>query len=297
MRMKVWIQAFRLRTLPLAFSCSVMGSFLAWSGNHFRWEIFLLAALTTLFLQILSNLANDFGDSEHGVDNAERVGPMRTVQGGLISRSAMKGAIAILSVLALISGSLLIFIGLDSIKQIVLFFLLGILAIVAALKYTIGKNPYGYVGLGDIFVFLFFGILGVSGTYYLHTHHFSAWVLLPAATIGLLSSGVLNLNNMRDIKNDAESGKRTLVVRLGSKGAKIYHTVIIGLSMVCSLIYTLEFYHSIFQLLFILTFPLFVMNIIVVIQNTEPKALNSELKKLAISTFIFAIIFGLGLVL
>jgi 1,4-dihydroxy-2-naphthoate octaprenyltransferase len=151
--------------------------------------------------------------------------------------------------------------------------------------------------LGDLFVFLFFGILGVSGTYYLHTGNLSLWILLPAATIGLLSSGVLNLNNMRDIENDARSGKRTLVVRLGSKGAKIYHVLLISVSMLLSIIYTLKFYHSVFQWLFILTFPLFVLNIKVVIQNTEPVELNNELKKLAISTFLFTIMFGLGLIL
>lgn len=297
MAVKVWIEAFRLRTLPLAFSCSIMGSFLAWSEEQFRMEIFLLAIVTTLFLQVLSNLANDYGDSAHGVDNADRLGPTRTVQGGLISRQAMKLAIAIVALLSLLSGGMLIFTGLKNMTQILVFFSLGLLAIFAAIKYTVGKNPYGYVGFGDLFVFLFFGILGVTGTYYLHTHQFSAWVLLPAASIGLLSSGVLNLNNMRDIQNDAKSGKRTLVVRLGTKGAKIYHTVILALSMICTLIYSLEFYHSIYQFLFILTFPLFVINVIVVIRNSEPKKLDAELKKLAISTFIFAVIFGLGLLL
>lgn len=297
MKISVWIRAFRLRTLPLALSCSILGSFLAYSQKSFRWEIFTLTALTTLFLQILSNLANDYGDSVHGADNENRVGPARVTQLGLVSKSAIKRIILIFALLALISGTLLILIGLKDAKQIIIFFILGLTAIVAAVKYTIGRNPYGYVGLGDLFVFLFFGILGVSGTYYLHTQSFSAWILLPAATIGLLSSGVLNMNNMRDIENDARSGKRTLVVRLGSKGAKIYHSMLIGFSMLFSIIYTLKFYSSIFQFLFILTFPLFVMNIRVVIRNTEPRELNSELKKLALSTFIFAIIFGLGLIL
>lgn len=297
MNLLIWIRAFRLRTLPLALSCSIMGSFLAYSQQSFRWEVFILAALTTLFLQILSNLANDYGDAIHGVDNANRVGPDRVTQGGLVTRTAMKRVIIVFSILALVSGISLIFISLKDIKFIVVFLVLGLTAILAAIKYTVGKNPYGYVGLGDLFVFLFFGILGVAGTYYLHTQQMSLWVLLPAATIGLLSSGVLNLNNMRDIVNDEQSGKRTLVVRLGSKGAKVYHTALIILSMVFSIIYTIKFYQSIFQFLFILTFPLFVMNIIVVIQNTEPIELNSELKMLAISTFIFAIIFGLGLIL
>jgi 1,4-dihydroxy-2-naphthoate octaprenyltransferase len=297
MKIGIWIRAFRLRTLPLALSCSVLGSFLAYSQGGFRWEILLLAALTTLFLQILSNLANDYGDTLHGADGEHRIGPKRVTQQGWISRPAMRRAILLFAVLAFISGSLLIFAGLKNVRQILVFFLFGGTAIAAAITYTIGKNPYGYVGLGDLFVFIFFGIMGVTGTYYLHTGNFSPWILLPAATIGLLSSGVLNLNNMRDIENDARSGKRTLVVRFGSKGAKVYHTVLIILSMVFSIVYTIHFYESIFQFLFILTFPLFVMNIREVIRNNEPVELNNELKKLAISTFIFAIIFGLGLVL
>ncbi len=297
MNIIIWIKAFRLRTLPLALSCSVLGSFLAFANGSFRWEMFLLAASTTLFLQILSNLANDYGDAIHGVDNTNRVGPKRVTQNGLISRKSMKRAIIIFAFLAFVNGLLLILIGLPGIRSKLIFLLLGLIAIYSAITYTIGRKPYGYVGLGDLFVFIFFGIVGVAGTYYLHTHDFTLWVLLPAATIGLLSSGVLNLNNMRDIKNDSLSGKRTLVVRIGSKGAKVYHVTLICLSMIFSLIYTLKFYHSIFQFLFILTFPLFVLNIKVVIQNTEPVELNSELKKLAITTLIFSIIFGLGFIL
>jgi 1,4-dihydroxy-2-naphthoate polyprenyltransferase len=297
MKIDVWMHAFRLRTLPLALSCSFLGSSLAYSDGTFKWEVLVLAAFTTLFLQILSNLANDYGDTVHGVDNQRRKGPGRVTQLGLVSNTAMKRAIIIFAVLGFISGSMLIFAGLDDPKQVIVFYVLGIIAILAAIKYTIGKNPYGYVGLGDLFVFLFFGLLGVAGTYFLHTNRFSFWILLPAASIGMLSSGVLNLNNMRDIENDAQSGKKTLVVRLGSKGAKLYHATLITLSMVFSIIYTLKFYHSIYQFLFILTFPLFVMNIIVVLHNKEPHELNSELKKLAISTFIFAVIFGLGLVI
>jgi 1,4-dihydroxy-2-naphthoate octaprenyltransferase len=297
MNLRIWLKAFRLRTLPLALSCSVLGSFLAYANGSFRWDIFILAASTTLFLQILSNLANDYGDSLHGVDNEMRVGPKRIVQQKLISMRGMRIAIILIALFSLISGLLLILIALPGLRSKIFFLLLGVLAIYAAITYTIGRKPYGYVGLGDLFVFIFFGIIGVAGTYYLHTKVFTPWILLPASAIGLLSSGVLNLNNMRDYKNDSLSGKRTLVVRLGSRGAKIYHTFIICLSMAFSLIYTLEFYHSIYQFLFILTFPLFVLNIWVVIQNTEPLELNSELRKLSLSTLIFSIIFGLGFLL
>lgn len=299
MNLSLWIKAFRLRTLPLALSSAILGSFLAYAEGNFRWPVFLLATLTTLFLQILSNLANDYGDAMHGTDNSQRIGPLRVTQSGLVTRRNMQFMIGIFVLLSLISGCMLIFTGLHHIgwKTIGVFFLLGVSAIYAAISYTVGKNPYGYIGLGDLFVFIYFGIVGVAGTYYLHTNTFDPLVLLPAAAIGLLSSGVLNLNNMRDIENDARSGKRTLVVNIGSRAAKIYHLVLITLSILLSLAYTLLHYTSLYQFLFMLTCPLFALNVIVVMKNTEPGELNNELKKLAMSTFFFSITFGLGLIL
>jgi len=180
---------------------------------------------------------------------------------------------------------------------LLVFFTLGFSAIAAAITYTIGRNPYGYIGLGDAFVFLFFGIVGVSGTFYLHTNHFDPWILLPASAIGLLSSGVLNLNNMRDIENDTRSGKRTLVVHMGSKAAKIYHLMLVALSILLSLAYTIVQFRSVYQLLFMLTCPLFALNVIVVMKNTDPRELNLELKKLALSTLTFTLTFGIGLII
>lgn len=298
-RFSIWVEAFRLRTLPLALSSAILGSFLAYAQGGFRWYVFVLSILTTLFLQILSNLANDYGDAMHGTDNEKRLGPLRVTQSGLVTKQQMRGMILLFVMLALLSGSLLIFTGLRHIgwKTILVFFLLGISAILAAIKYTIGKNPYGYIGLGDLFVFIYFGILGVAGTYYLHVNTFDPWVLLPASAIGLLSSGVLNLNNMRDIENDTRSGKRTLVVYIGTPAAKIYHLVLISLSVAFSLIYTIVLFNSVYQLLFILTCPLFALNIIVVMKNSDPRELNRELKKLALSTFAFSVTFGIGLVL
>ncbi len=297
MKISIWLKAFRLRTLPLALSCSILGSFLAYADGKYRWMIFLFSSLTILFLQILSNLANDYGDTIHGVDNEERVGPERVTQTGLVSKKQMRIMICVFIILSFLSGSILIFIGLYNILHIVLFFVVGLAAIYAAIKYTIGKNPFGYVGLGDLFVFLFFGIVGVAGTYYLHTQTMNFWIFLPASAIGMLSSGVLNLNNLRDIENDARAGKKTLVVRLGTQAAKYYHVSLLSLSLLVSLIYTLKYYHSVYQFLYVLTFPLFIYNIYVVLQNAEPFKLNSELKKLAFSTFAFSVTFGIGLIL
>jgi 1,4-dihydroxy-2-naphthoate polyprenyltransferase len=299
MKIRIWIKAFRLRTLPLALSSAILGSFLAYAQGTFQWRILLLATTTTLFLQILSNLANDYGDAMHGIDSIHRLGPGRVTQSGLVTKKQMRFMIILLVFLSLASGSLLIFAGLHHIgwKTILVFFLLGVSAIFAAIKYTVGKNPYGYIGFGDIFVFIYFGIVGVAGTYYLHVNTFDPWILLPASAIGLLSSGVLNLNNMRDIENDARSGKRTLVVYIGKQAAKIYHLVLISLSIVFSLVYTFVHFNSFYQFLFILTCPLFALNVIVVMKNTEPGELNKELKKLALSTFAFSVTFGLGLII
>ncbi|MBK7269203.1 MAG: 1,4-dihydroxy-2-naphthoate octaprenyltransferase [Flavobacteriales bacterium] len=232
--MKHWLQAFRLRTLPLAVSSILVGSALAtnwgWVScfvDLFRPVILVLALLTAILLQILSNLANDLGDHQHGTDNADRVGPQRAVQSGAISSAVMWRAMAICGSLAFVSGCALITVALGLSLTTLAFLFLGLAAIGAAVKYTFGSNPYGYAGFGDVSVFLFFGIVGVCGTFYLHTSHFEPMVLLPAVGFGLLSAGVLNVNNMRDIINDEASGKRTLVVRMGGMRAKRYHAALV----------------------------------------------------------------------
>ena len=298
-KLKIWLQAFRLRTLPLAISSAILGSFLAYSYGEFRWIILVLATLTTTFLQILSNLANDYGDAVSGADNNNRLGPERVTQSGKVNRKEMRNMIRLFVILSLVSGTILIFTGLNNlpVKYILLFFLLGLSAIYAAIKYTVGDKPYGYRGFGDIFVFIYFGIVGVAGTYYLHTHTFHFPILLPASAIGFFSAGVLNINNLRDIVSDNESGKRTIVVKLGLQYAKIYHALLIGLAVILSIIYTILYYNSAFQLLFLVTVPLFFLNVIAVFNYKMPIDLNKELKKLALSIFAFALTFGLGLIL
>jgi len=298
-RFRNWIQAFRLRTLPLALSSAILGSFLAYADGRFNLAVFVLAITTTIFLQILSNLANDFGDSQHGTDNVNRVGPERTVQSGKIAKSEMKRLIALFVILSLVSGGLLIFSGINNANAglILLFFGLGIASIIAAIKYTVGRSPYGYSGMGDLFVFIFFGLLGVCGTYFLHTNQFEPLLLLPAASVGLLSAGVLNLNNMRDIENDAASGKRTLVVRMGSKNAKLYHALLIILSPVLSVVYVIKTWQSVYQLMFLLSvFPLG-FHLYEVYQNHVPNKLNNQLKVLALTTFFYSVTYSIGVFL
>ena len=296
---RIWIKAFRLRTLPLAMSATILGSFLGYAENRFKWGVFIFGSLTTLFLQVLSNLANDYGDAKKGTDNENRLGPLRVTQSGLVSCRQIRSMIGFFVFLSLVSGSLLIWFGLRGGDLMVysLFFILGFSAIFAAIKYTIGKRPYGYVGFGDIMVFIYFGILGVAGTYFLHTESLHLSILLPASSVGLFSAGVLNLNNLRDHENDAANGKNTLVVRMGVSWAKTYHVILLLSALVLAVLYTILHFNSYYQLIFLLPLPLLISDINNVITNTVPVELNAELKKLAMATLLFSLSFGLGLIL
>jgi 1,4-dihydroxy-2-naphthoate octaprenyltransferase len=296
LELSAWIGAFRLRTLPLALSTILLGSFIALSKGVFNFRTFSWAIITTLFLQILSNLANDLGDSLKGTDGDGRIGPQRAVQSGAISKTAMKRAVIFFAILALLSGLRLLQVSFEDLNWLTLsFFVLGLLAIGAAVNYTLGSKPYGYLGLGDLFVFLFFGILGVFGSFYLHSLRFDLSVLLPASSIGLMSVAVLNMNNMRDIHNDADNGKRTIVVKMGFEKAKGYHAFLIIGAFLCSLLYLIYNWESVWLLLALLAFPFFFRNLAFVLRNNEPSALNPELKKLALSTLIYSISFGLAI--
>ena len=294
---KHWIEAFRLRTLPLSLSSIVLGSFLAYYSGTFSWLVFVLAMLTTLFLQILSNLANDYGDSKNGIDNETRVGPQRSVQSGLITARQMKVMVIIFSTLSLISGSALVYVGTKGVNffYTLFFLILGLVAVASAIKYTVGKNPYGYRGLGDLFVFAFFGLVAVGGTFYLHTNTLPADIFLPATSVGLLSVGVLNLNNLRDQVSDKNSGKRTMVVILGTKKAKVYHIILLSGAILSGVIFSLLHFHTPFQFLYLITLPFLVQHIQEVMHNTIPKELDPELKRLALTTLVFAFTFGIGI--
>ncbi|MCO5265230.1 MAG: 1,4-dihydroxy-2-naphthoate polyprenyltransferase [Lentimicrobium sp.] len=298
-KLNAWVHAIRLRTLPLAFSSSLLGSFIAYFDQSFKWSVLWMALLTTLFLQILSNLANDYGDSKNGADNSERVGPQRAVQSGIITAKEMRIAVIMTSLLAFISGILLIGAGIGfsvSLKWL-MFLLLGIGALGAAINYTIGKKPYGYMGFGDLFVFLFFGLTGVLGTYYLHTGQFYAGLLLPATAMGLLSTAVLNLNNMRDVEGDGRAGKRTLVVIMGPSMARVYHLLLIIGAPLALTGYTLLNYRGPGQFIFLITLPVLLLHLKVVFRTKEPSALDPQLKRLALTTFATVIIFGFGMII
>jgi 1,4-dihydroxy-2-naphthoate polyprenyltransferase len=293
---KLWISTMRLRTLPLSISGIILSSCFAAYNGFFQWNICILAILSTLSFQILSNLANDYGDGIKGTDNEERIGPQRAIQSGEITPERMFNAIKISILISISLAFMLIFVafGVKHFWLTLIFFLLGIASVVAAIRYTVGKNAYGYKGLGDVFVFLFFGLVSVIGGYVLYAKQIDHVVFLPACVIGLLSASVLNLNNMRDMVSDEKSNKITLAVILGTKKVKIYHLILIGLAIFLSALFGLLYYTSVYNLIFVLAYIPLIIHFIMVYKNKEPKLLDSELKKLALTTFLLSILMGLG---
>jgi 1,4-dihydroxy-2-naphthoate octaprenyltransferase len=297
MNTKAWLQAFRLRTLPLALSSIGMAAFLAASAGKFNGLIFSLCCITTIFLQVLSNLANDYGDTVNGADHAGRQGPQRAVQSGSISLRNMKTAVIVFVLLSLFSGISLLWISFGPNWSAIIFFLaLGLLSIAAAIAYTVGKKPYGYIGLGDLSVLTFFGLVGVMGSYYLFVHEISWKEILPALSCGLFSIAVLNVNNIRDIESDRAAGKFSIPVRIGRDKAVVYHWFLLATGITTAIIYTVLNYQSPLQFLFLLAVPLLIRNGLAV--KTKPsKELDPFLKQMALSTLLFVILFGAGILL
>ncbi len=303
-----WIQAARLRTLPLSMSGIIMGSFIArWrileNGGTWEWQIFAMALLVTLLYQILSNFANDYGDGIKGTDKLRvNEAEQRAVASGRITANQMKNAVILFAVLSLIATIALLYLAFfreNMMNEFYTFVGLGIACILAAIGYTIGKKPYGYLGLGDIFVFVFFGLVSVCGSYFLFTKTFQWDMLLPATTIGMLSAAVLNLNNMRDIESDALSGKKTLALRMGYRYAMVYEIVLLQLPLILMLVFMMmnglhekgNYYAFIF---FILVFPMTALRR-KIMQTKEPKELDPYLKQVGIFTLIISVLVAFGL--
>ena len=297
--MNRWIEAARPRTLPLAIASILLGNFLAYAAGKFSFLTAALAILTTLLLQILSTFANDLGDSKNGVDNKNRKVALRAVQTGKISPSEMKNAVILTASLSFISGISLLYFALQYAKPqtIIAFVMLGLLAILAAIAYTVGKKPYGYIGLGDLSVFLFFGWVGTFGTYYLQTEILNYYILIPASGCGFLSVAVLNLNNLRDIENDRKTGKNSIPVRIG-KIYGFYYQKTIMLLGVCTFIIYLMYQGKPIQLsqnIIIMAgwYPL-VQIIKQLNSKMTPAQIDPYLKKTALSTLFLIVIFGVS---
>ena len=304
-KLRTWIRAARPRTVLLSFSGVLLGAFLsvaasrsdifATAGRSGR-QVVLFAALTAILLQVLSNLANDYGDFKKGTDSAKRVGPQREMQSGSITEREMKRGMAFVTILCLIAGALLIFVFARlSWQELAVFAALGIAAVLAALFYTLGKHPYGYRGLGDLYCFLFFGWAAVFGTFYLATKSLDFSVLLPASAMGFLSNAVLNINNMRDYENDRASGKNSLVVKLGLKKAFIYHCLLIGGAFVCLTVYLVLKHAPVYSYMFAWLFILFFKDL-KAIKKTKPEELDSFLGRQVRNTFLLVVVYGVLIV-
>lgn len=296
-RTQAWLESLRPKTLPLGLIAIVTGSALAYWTGHFELPIALLAILTAGTLQILSNLANDYGDAVKGTDTEERLGPLRGMQKGVITPAQMKKALIINVIISCVSGIALIIVACKKPEDAIGFLVMGLLAIVAAITYTVGKRPYGYMGLGDISVLIFFGWLSVIGTYYLQANAFNIVTLLPATACGLLSVAVLNINNMRDLENDIQAGKNTLAVRLGASGSRIYHTCVIAIAIICLIAFTLIYMHRWTAWLFLLAVPMLLLHIKRVNADLSGEAMRPLLEHMVKAALLTNILFSLGLVL
>ncbi|MDA7557866.1 1,4-dihydroxy-2-naphthoate octaprenyltransferase [Flavobacteriaceae bacterium] len=297
-KFKLWISVFRLRTLPLSLSGIIIAGAIAYYNGYFDIIIFSFAILVTLGLQILSNLANDYGDGVKGTDNRNRIGPERGIQSGKISPKEMFDAIKINIIILIFLIFILILsaFGTHHFLPSLVFFILGFMSIYAALKYTIGETAYGYRGLGDLMVFLFFGIISVLGAYYLFAKSLEHVLIMPACIVGLLSTAVLNLNNMRDLKSDSESDKITVAVKLGLIRAKNYHAFLLISALILGVLFSLLYYRSLINLLFLVTFIPIVRHVVFVYKVQEVKELDSQLKILALSTFGFSLLLALSFI-
>ncbi|AFK01319.1 1,4-dihydroxy-2-naphthoate polyprenyltransferase [Cronobacter sakazakii] len=295
-RTQAWLESLRPRTLPLAFSAILVGSALAsWQG-YFDPVITLLALLTAGLLQILSNLANDYGDAVKGSDQPDRLGPLRGMQKGAITAPQMKRAIQLTVALICVSGLALVYVACHSMADVLGFLALGALSILAAITYTVGTRPYGYMGLGDVSVLIFFGWLSVLGSWYLQAHTLIAPVWLPATACGLLAAAVLNINNLRDIDSDRRNGKNTLAVRLGPVAARRYHVALLAGALVCLAAFNLLWLHSLWGWLFLLASPLLARQARFVLRETEPAAMRPMLERTVKAALLVNLLFIIGLI-
>ena len=298
-KLKMWWETARPKTLPLALASIFTGSALGYWANPqgFNGLVMVLCLLTTILLQVLSNFANDYGDHQKGSDTEERIGPLRGIQKGAISAKELKWGLILMVVASFLSGSFLIGIAYENLSDLFAFAGLGILAIVAAITYTVGVKPYGYMGLGDISVLVFFGLLGVGGTYYLQTHSIASHIILPAIGSGLLASAVLNINNLRDIEQDAKASKNTLAVRLGAYKGRVYHCILLSVAALCYLAFALATAISWTNYLFVLSMPLLAKHAIFVYHSQQPSELRPMLAQMSMISLLINILFSLGLLI
>lgn len=288
------VKSMRLRTLPLSTGGVLLGILLATADYRVSWGVAVLTVLTTVCLQILSNLSNELGDVLHGTDTPERLGPQYGLNSGELTVAQMKRLIGLFVVLCMVSGTAMTWYSFGTLLDLtpILVLLLGAAAITGAMKYTLGRNPYGYRGLGDVYVFLFFGIVAVCGAYFVVSHTMFWRLLLPGAAVGCFSVGVLNVNNIRDMKTDARN-RVTVAIRLGEHRAKIYQSILIVLGWALMVAYCCLRFFSWWHYLYVLTLPLFVLHLRGVWQRND-RELDPMLPLLVMATFLFCVLAGVG---
>ena len=291
-KVKAWVSAARLRTLPLSVSGIIVGTALAIYYGKFDSIIFILALVTTVAFQVTSNFANDYGDGVKGTDNDDRIGPKRAIQSGLLNRLELKQGIIVAIAIDVFLVLALIYVafGIENGFYPLLFLFLGGFSIWAAVRYTVGQKAYGYRGLGDVFVFIFFGLLSVMGCMFLYTKFLTWLSVLPAIAIGLLSTGVLNLNNLRDYNSDKKAGKNTLVVKMGFSRGKKYHYTLLLFALISVIIFCAIAFENWTAVLPLFAFVPIVIHLRKVYKTTKPELFDPELKKLALSAFFLAVL-------
>ena len=296
-RTQAWLESLRPKTLPLACAAIIVGTALSWWQGHFDPAVAVLSLITASLLQILSNLANDYGDAVKGSDKPDRIGPLRGMQKGVITQEQMKRALMITVALICLFGLALLFTAYQTLGDFIGFLVLGLLAIIAAITYTVGTRPYGYIGLGDVSVLIFFGWLSVIGSWYLQAHSLCSAIILPATACGLLATAVLNINNLRDIDSDRENGKNTLAVRLGPINARRYHVCLLMGTLVCLALFNLFTLHSPWGWLFVLAAPLLVKQARYVMRELSPQAMPPMLERTVKGALLTNLLFVIGIVL
>lgn len=290
---KAWVQAARLRTLPLSIAGILAAAAMALRSNHFDGWIFAGSLLTAIGFQVLSNFANDYGDGVKGTDNADRVGPERALQSGALTAQGLKKGMIITAAITFLLAVGLIYraFGFDNLPYAILFLVLGLAAIIAAVKYTVGDSAYGYKGLGDVFVFVFFGLVSVVGGYFLYAKAIPEFVWLPATAIGLWSTAVLHLNNMRDRESDEKAGKITMAVKLGEKKSKYYHAFLILGGALAALLYLIDSaVDNYYAAIPMAPVGVLIGHLVKVLKTKDQKSLDPQLKVVALSTFFYGLL-------
>ena len=295
MTLKACLRSMRLRTLPLSLAGIVLGELLAAKICDYDVLTVVLLALTTVCLQILSNLSNELGDTLSGTDRSDRQGIHYSIQDGEMTVPEMKRLIGCFAVLSCLVGFAMVWRAFGTVLSPLpaAFLALGAAAVWAAMHYTLGKHPYGYRGLGDVFVFIFFGLATVCGGYFLTCLAWDWSILLPASAIGCFSVAVLNVNNIRDMKSDAET-RTTVALKLGLRRARIYQTVLIAAGWVLMTVYAVQNAQGWVSFMYVVSLPGFLTHLRGV-WTREDRALDPMLPLLVVSTFTFALFAGITL--